>query len=382
MARRLVSAGHTVHVITSWREVDNKPPVFYSIESGIHIHWISVPYSNHMGYGSRIAAFLKFAIGAARVACRLPADVVFATSTPLTVCIPGIVARRNHRVPMVFEVRDLWPEVPIAIGAIRNPIAIWMARFLERIAYRASSNIIALSPGMAAGVAASGFPRHRISIIPNAADLEFFDPDHPKGAAWFKSHPELGSSPLVVYTGTLGTINGVGYLAQVAASLLRIAPEVKLITVGGGREEAAIRERAIQSGTLGRNFFMYPSVPKQEIVSAVHAASICLSLVIDNKALWANSANKFFDALAAGRPIAINHGGWQADLLRAHDAGICLPPSDADSAARVLAEALRSPSRLMMMGRNARRLAVKHFARDSLFKQFECTLRAAVGHRQ
>src|SRR3954464_3515483 len=123
-ARRLVARGHTVHGITTdiapgkrqlgWRETD---------DDGITVHWFSVPYSNEMSYARRIRAFAEFMIVAAVKAARLDADLVFATSTPLTVAVPGVIAARLRRTPFVFEVRDLWPEVPIKMGALRNPVA-------------------------------------------------------------------------------------------------------------------------------------------------------------------------------------------------------------------------------------------------------------------
>src|SRR5205823_13311940 len=119
MARRLVAAGHDVHMVTSDRDAaDAHAPWRHSVEAGIHVHWTPIAYDNRMSYGERMRAFLRFAWRAARKAVALRGDVVFATSTPLTIAIPAVYAARRLRVPMVFEVRDLWPEVPIAIGAI------------------------------------------------------------------------------------------------------------------------------------------------------------------------------------------------------------------------------------------------------------------------
>ena len=117
MARRLVAMGHEVNMVTSWREPDGRNDWFTTDEAGIQVHWLPVPYSNHMSYNQRIASFFKFAWGAARKAATLPADVVFATSTPLTISLPGVYAARRQKVPMVFEVRDLWAELPIATVA-------------------------------------------------------------------------------------------------------------------------------------------------------------------------------------------------------------------------------------------------------------------------
>ena len=131
MARRLVAMGHEVNIITSWRTPDNRKDWFVTNESGAQVHWLPVNYSNHMSYNERIKSFIKFAWFAARKAASLPTDVVFATSTPLTIALPGAYAARRLQVPMVFEVRDLWPELPIAIGALKNPVMRWMATARE-----------------------------------------------------------------------------------------------------------------------------------------------------------------------------------------------------------------------------------------------------------
>lgn len=145
MAGRLVAMGHKVNMLTSWRESDSRKDWFTTDEAGIQAHWLPVPYSNHMSYNQRTASFFQFAWGAARKAASLPADVVFATSTPLTITLPGVYAARRQKVPMVFEVRDLLPDLLIAMHALRNPVTRLTARLLERFAYQASAEIVALS---------------------------------------------------------------------------------------------------------------------------------------------------------------------------------------------------------------------------------------------
>lgn len=122
MARRLVAWGHEVHMITTDREgiFDPKQKWYETDEAGIHVHWTPIPYSNKMSYGQRIKAFFAFSWRAARKAAKIGGDVVFATSTPLTIAIPGVYASKRLKIPMVFEVRDLWPELPIAIGSSKK----------------------------------------------------------------------------------------------------------------------------------------------------------------------------------------------------------------------------------------------------------------------
>ncbi len=379
LARRLVRAGHEVHMVTT----DNRPEPSWrrgwrvTQEAGIEVHWLPVPYDNRMSYARRMRAFLAFAVGSARRAASLRADVVFATSTPLTIALPAVWASWRSGAPMVFEVRDLWPDVPIALGVLSNPLAIAAARLLERFAYGNARRIVALSPGMAEGVCRAGYPRERIDVIPNGCDLELFRPDPGAAAAFRSEHAWLGGRPLVAYTGTLGLVNGVDYLVRVAARVASLDPEVRFLIVGEGRAWDAVRSDAEAAGILGRSFFMMASLPKPGVARVMAAADVATSVVVDVPALWHNSANKFFDGLSSGTAFAVNHEGWQADLLREWDAGLVLPATDADGAARMLVDALHAPGWTRRAGANGRRLAEERFARDALATQLERSLRDA-----
>lgn len=377
MAHRLVKAGHEVNIISSYRDRDCGRDWFLTQEAGITVHWYPVPYSNTMGFRARIGAFVKFAIAAARRAATLDADVVFASSTPLTIALPGAYAAWRRKCPMVFEVRDLWPEMPIAVGAIRNPLAVSAARMLERFAYRRSSRVIALSPGMADGVAATGYPPHRISVIPNGCDLVRFDPQTTNPQRFRGVHPELGQNPIVLYAGVLGKVNGVGYLAELAAAMRQCNPSVRFVILAQGAEEEIIRTRAQELGVLNTNFFMYQRVPKKQVADAFAAASMITSVFIELREMENNSANKFFDGLASGTPVAINYGGWQADLLRESGCGLVLS-RNLQRAAEDLTAWLGDSERLSRAGKAARGLAERQFSRDALAGQLEAVLREVV----
>jgi len=381
MARRLVASGHEVDMVTSvrrpsdggfkgWRQTE---------EAGIRVHWLYVPYSGSMLYPERMRAFFQFAWGAALKAASLDGDVVFATSTPLTIALPAVYAARRQKIPMVFEVRDLWPELPIAVGALRGWIPIALARWLERFAYRNAVQIVAFSDGMKEGVLRTGYPEERIHVIPNGADVDLFDVPAEAGQAFRRQFDWLQDRPLVVYTGAFGFINGVDYLARLAAAVEKLAPEVRFLALGSGKQEQYIRETAAQLNVLGRTFFMPGRFPKVEMPKILSAADMATSLFIDLPEMWANSANKFFDALASGTPVAINYQGWQAELLRETGAGIVLDVHDVESAANRLVQALRDRAWLRQAGATARRLAVERFSRDELAKQLEAVLLEAVG---
>jgi glycosyltransferase involved in cell wall biosynthesis len=382
-ARRLVARGHTVDVITTditpgrralgWRRTE---------DDGVTVHWYSVPYSNNMSYARRLRAFAEFMVLAAAKAAKLRADLVFATSTPLTVAVPGVVAARLRRVPFVFEVRDLWPEVPIEMGALRNPVARRLAGALANFAYRNAAEVVALSPGMAAGVRARR-PDARVTMIPNAADLEMFEGVRPEAVARFRAeHRWLGDRPLIVYTGALGAVNGVDYLVHAARRMRERDPAAQVLIVGHGKEWEHTRQLAASHGLLDATVHMWEKVPKADLPVILAAATMSTSFVRPVRALWDNSANKFFDALAASRPIAVNYGGWQSDLIRETGAGLVLDPYDADKAGVLLAEHVRDQDWLARARAAAHRLAVERFSRDLLFEQFAAVLDRAAGRQE
>lgn len=382
MGRRLVSWGHEVQMVTSdkqpgarrgWRETD---------EAGMRVHWFPVPYSNRMPYLSRIRAFMTFAAAAARKASALRGEVVFATSTPLTVALPAVYASRRGHIPMVFEVRDLWPELPIAVKALRNPVAVSLARRLERFAYRNASRVVALSPGMKDGIVKTGYPGERVTVIPNGCDFDVFAVPPERGQAFRRSHEWLQDRPLVVYVGTLGRINGVDYLARLAAQVRQADPDIRFLVVGSGGEEEKVRQVAESEQVLNRNFFMLPPMPKLEAADVLSAASIAASVFVDLKEMEANCANKFFDALAAGRAIAINYGGWQAEMLEETGAGLVLDVRDVKASAGKLLGRMRDKEWLGRAGEAARRLGETRFSRDVLARRLEGVLRDAVEERE
>jgi glycosyltransferase involved in cell wall biosynthesis len=381
-ARRLIAAGHEVCMVTSNAML---PDEYQNLRRTTEIEIASVPcvvvpvaYANEMGYARRIRAFFQFALLATREAMRRRADVVFATSTPLTIAIPGMAARFWQRIPLVFEVRDLWPDLPIAVGALNNRVARWLARALEWATYHSAAHIVALSPGMAEGVQRQGIPAARVTVLPNASDVDRFDVPPARGQVVRKRLGLEPEQPLVVYGGSVALIHGVGYLVDIAAAMREVMPEARFLIVGSGREWAHVRARAVEAGVLDDTLWMWAPVPKTEMPAILSAATVATSFVIPLHALWDNSANKFFDGLAAGKPVVINYGGWQAELLRESGAGIDIPPDDAPRAARELAAFLRDRDRLQRAGEAARHLAYTRFNRDHLAAELEAILRHVV----
>lgn len=372
MSRRLVAMGHEVNLITSWREDDDRKDWFTTEESGVQVHWLPVEYSNSMSYTERIQAFLRFALGSSARAASIPADLVFATSTPLTIAIPAVYAARCQSIPMVFEVRDLWPELPIAIGAIKSPVVRFLAKSLESFAYSQSQSIITLSPGMRDGVVSSGYPSDKVYVIPNSADLDRFFPNQVARSRFRKKYGIAEDKVLIVYTGTFGRINGVDYLVRLAERL-KDNSKAYFLMVGDGQQKSYILKLANETNCLNCNLSILPPLPKSDISDVLAAADIATSLFLPISEMESNSANKFFDGLASGCCMVINYGGWQADLLSSHGVGFQLS-RNIEEAGDQLKDLLDNPDWIIDSGRRARRLAEKMFSRDKLAQNLEQVL--------
>lgn len=382
MARRLVESGHKVTIVTTSAFFPDNYALARKTRlsiDGINLVVLKIPYGNTMGFLKRIWAFLRFAIGGLWVALKVKnVDIVFATSTPLTIIIPGYISSRVHATPLVFEVRDLWPDLPIAVGALKNPVAKWLARRLETFAYRSAARIVALSPGMKEGVIGRGISDDKVVMIPNASDVDLFRVSPEAGHRFLEQYPHLRTGPLVTYAGTLGRINAVEYMVDLAQAMLSINPSVRFVICGDGGEREYIRAKAAHVGVLDQNLWMLPPLPKNEMPNLLSASTVALSLFQNLPEMQHNSANKVFDALAAGKPVIVNYGGWQAELLESRSAGLALPPENIGRAAQDLSDFLHDTDGLFRAGEQAAALADSRFNRDRLAGQLRDVLEDAV----
>lgn len=370
-AQRLIKAGHRVTMITS----SGGFPSNYHFDKavnlleldGIRLKVLSVPYSGRFSYARRILAFLDFAFKSIiQTLQEDEVDLIFATSTPLTIALPGIVGKMRHKCPMVFEVRDLWPELPIAVGALKNPLLIRMAKMLEKSAYHHATRVVALSPGMAQGVAATGFPPEHIEMIPNCCDIDLFRVDASAGEKFLLEHPYLRGGDVVTYCGALGMLNGVDYLVRIAAEMRSRNPKIRFVIMGFGAKEEEIIAEAQRCGVWQTNLWLLPRMAKKDVPALLSATTLATSLFVDLPQMWNNSANKFFDALAAARPVAINYQGWQADFLQSSGAGIVIPANDSGQSAWAIDEFLRDKEKCTRAREAAIHAADTVFNRDLL----------------
>lgn len=365
--RRLVEAGHQVEMVTSATNPPADAPAgwYETHEEGMRVHWLPNPYSNKMGFGKRIRAFVRFAWKSAWKAVSLDGDVIYATSGPLTIALPALLASAVKRKPLVFEVRDLWPEGAIQLGVLRNPVAKFTSRVLEKTVYRFSKHIVALSPGMKAGVLARGVPAEKINVIPNASDLDFFDPNATGDR--MREKFRLEDRFALAYFGTMGLANGLGYVLDAARVLKnRGVKDVIFILHGDGMERESLERRA-KADALENVIFTGPVEEKSEVAELMAAVDVSMTIYANVPVLATCSPNKLFDTFAAAKPALTNMPGALQRLLEENKCGVFVDPNcPEDCANKVIEMKNLSSGELDEMGRNGRVLAERVFSRNKL----------------
>jgi len=381
-ARLLAERGHRVTVVTGVYgpgDVRLRPGegrVARRRIDGFDVRVVNVRYDNRQSFWRRIAAFLAFmAVATVEVLRIRDADVVFATSTPLTVGIPATVARYVRRVPFVFEVRDIWPDTAVEIGALTHPGLIAAAKILERVCYHAASRVVAISRRMAWHL------RHRLArgagkvrVIPLGTDVALFDrTEAPSG--WRASH-RLEGKFVAVFAGAHGRLNGLRWVLQ-AAERLKDESSIRFVLIGEGALKPELQSQARREG-LENVLFLDP-VPKVRLAGVLKACDLGL-MTLENLPVFDTACpNKFMDYLAAGLPVLVNFDGEAGWISEREGCGVVVPPDDPEAMAAAIRALASAPDRAAEMGRRARRLAAERFDRRRLVADLEAVFREAAG---
>lgn len=373
-ARALVLRGHSVKMICGANELSGlKLPAEPSndtrigIVDGIEVLALPLPYSNHQSLVRRAYIFLLYAWKSMRLVLRERADVIFATSTPLTIGIPGIASKLLGRdAKFIFEVRDLWPELPRALG-LSNPVALIGMDLLEFVTYRVADRCIGLSPGIVAGIRRRCNVGKRVELIPNGCDLRLFG-QRPRA---MRDSLGLGKNDFVaVYAGAHGVANGLDAVLDCAQLLMgRKEIRIKFLMIGEGRERSRLISRKEKEGL--DNCIFWPVKSKLEVADILGVADCALMIFSNTPAIYyGTSPNKFFDYIASALPVIVNYPGWMADMICEAECGVFVAPDDPASMAEHLIRLSRDCRIVREMGKRARNLAESRFARDFLARAF------------
>lgn len=363
MSTRLSERGTTIEVIAG-RRIDCSVDLSYQ-SLPFRVHEVDADYSQSLHTAARLTSFDGYACRASALGRRIQSDLVLATSTPLSVALPGIALSTYWRAPFIFEVRDLWPAVPRAMGGVPKG-ADALASVLEYTAYNHASAVICLSKDVA-DILVRRRLNARIELIPNICDIDLFRGTQSKDP--LAPIAELRDRPVLLYAGTLGKVNNPEYLVDLANELRFLRSDIAVVVIGSGSETGKAVKQACHLGLYGRQIFFLPRLPKHSLAAAVTSSTAVISTVLPIKELEWNSANKVFDGFAAGKPVVVNHGGWLSTVITANSAGIRVSPTDVRSAANRVDQLLSSDDDVNAMAANSAALANQRFNRDALGDQ-------------
>jgi len=364
IARELIKNGHDVTMITAKAlQQKNREEI---VVDGVNVIYLNEDYNQNMSVYRRSRAFLKFVWKSTYEAKRhKDIDLVIATSTPLTIGIPALYLKWQKKIPYVFEVRDLWPEVPIQMGAIKNSCLIWLTRKFEKTIYKNATHVIALSPGMQYGVV-KYIEKVKTSMIPNMAKKDEFWPRE-KNVALEKELNLNPNSFKIIHFGALGLANGAKTIIE-SAKLLKEDDTVEFLFVGGGATEEELQQECQKNGMENVKFLgRFPMKDTSEIVNLSDVSIVSFK---DLPILYTNSPNKLFDSLSAGKPIIVNSAGWTKDIVENYNCGYYVNPNHPKELVDKIKHLQSHPDIVKTMGINSRKLAEEKYDKSILSKQF------------
>lgn len=381
--REWVALGHEVTVVTCapnhprGEVYDGYRNRLWHVEhhSGIRVIRVWTLIAANEGFLFRTLNYLSFMFSCIAALARLPAaDVVVSTSPQFFNGLAGYFVSRLRRIPWVLEIRDLWPESIVAVGAIRARAVIRILEALELFAYRNANLIVPVTDAFKRYMVERGIDPAKIDVVKNGANLGFYTPQAGNGAA-LRESLGLGDRFVAAYFGTHGMAHHLETLLE-AAVQLRQRDDIRILMIGDGAERdrlVAMRE------SLGlHNVIMLPQQPKERMPELWQVADASL-VVLQRSALFRTVIpSKIFESLAMQRPVVLGVEGESEELVTQSGGGVSFEPENAQALAQLLAELADDPERVRAMGVRGREFVVEHFDRTVLAGRFARALEQVV----
>jgi glycosyltransferase involved in cell wall biosynthesis len=362
LAKALVDQGLQPIVITG----RGQPPAKTVTLEGIEIHYLTVAYDNRFGFWKRAISFLQYVWQSTRLAGRLKdIKICYAISVPLTVGLAASSIKLLYRIPFIFEVGDLWPDAPIQMGFVRSYFLKWLLYGLERFIYSDAQSIVALSDKIKSEIEKKAKGK-TVHVIPNMADTDFYrcESKHPVLEKKFNTEGKF----VVSYIGAIGLANGLDYFMECARASQRAGLPVHFILCGEGAMVDSLK-RIAQQYQL-QNFSLIPFQNRdgvKEVMNVTDAAFICYKPL---PVLETGSPNKYFDALASGKLILVNFGGWIREEIEKESCGCYINQRRPSEFVGTIQPFIDSHKLLVEFKQASRCLAEAKYTRRMLSKKF------------
>lgn len=380
MTRIWAENGHTVTVIggmvhyTTGKKRDKhkgKYIVREMYEAQITVYRCHVSEAYNTNFIGRLWAYFSFVcsgIIAGLFHARQKYDVVLVTSPPLFVGITGYVLSRFKRLPLVFEVRDLWPESAIDTGILTNQTIIRFAYWFEKFIYRKSTLVNTLTPAFRDNlIQVKGVPAEKVVMIPNAADfslseelLRTFD------AAAFRLAQGWENKFVITYVGAHGVANHLIQLID-TADVLRDT-HVHIVLIGEGMQKAQLQAEVHKRKLTNVQFV--DAVPKREVFRYILASDMGTSVLKKADTFKTIYSNKTFDYMSCQKPILMVIDGVSRQLVEEAQCGVYAEPENVPDIAAKIRLCLSYNGQLQTEGMNGYHFARKYFDREYLARQY------------
>ncbi len=368
--RSWVAAGHEVTVLAN---VPNFPTgkVFpgyknklwqREIMDGVRVVRVWTYVTANEGFLRRSLDYFSFAVSGVIGGLFLARpDVIVATSPQIFTALAGCILAWVKRRPFVFELRDLWPDSIVAVGAMREGPLLRVLRRLEYWLYHRAAKIVSVTNAFKQVLVINGVPREKIAVIRNGVDLTAFVPG-PKPVELAR-RLGLGGKFVAAYVGTIGMAHGLETLL-LAAEHLRGRKDLAFVLVGTGAERARLEEDAWHRG-LDNVTFVGP-VDKEEVKQYWRLCDVALVLLKDASLFLHVIPSKIFEAMGTGRPIILGVRGESAELLQEAGAGIAVAPENAQALAEATTKLMDNPALCRDLGGAGREFVERKFDRQDL----------------
>ncbi len=329
-ASEWIKEGEEVTVITSvYSKSDLKPNRFVEKQyfDGIEVIIINIRIDNKNSFIDRLFTFFLYSIIASYFAVTKKCDLVISSSGPITVTIPGLLAKYFRNRKLIFEVRDLWPQGAIELGLLRNSILRKLAFFIEKLTYISSDLIVGLSPGIVQNIDKRFGLGHKCISIPNAVNLDLFSGQTKIDGKF--------NFDYAIYTGNIGEVNNIYWLLNAAREIDKIGIyDMKIVIVGDGQLKNKIKATIEQESI--KSLVLLDLMQKVDLIGLIQNAFISLVPLKGTPILDTSSPNKFFESLGAGVPVIQNTNGWMKSFLVENKVGETIEPNDHEGLVNVM----------------------------------------------
>jgi len=373
-----VEKGHEVTVIAGqvhYASGDKAPEykgkvVVEEWQDGVRVLRAYTPSSFHRSIVGRMWAFGAFGLGAsvALMTHIREADVVVATSPSLLVLLPGLVAKFGRKWPLIFEVRDLWPESAVSTGVLSESSPITkFAYFLERMGYKSADRINVLTPAFRKNITERGLAKDsKIVFIPNGADIELFEPGEPdlelrKRYGWEDKF-------VVLYAGAHGIANHLWQYID-AAELLKDRDDIVLASVGFGPQKDDLIAETKRRGLT--NLHWIDAVSKEEMPGLLRSVDVGAAILKKVDTFKTVYPNKVFDYMSCGRATLLAIDGVARELVTNDaKAGVYAEPENPEELAEKIRWMADHQDEVKEMGVRGRRFVEENFSRSALAQRY------------